>query len=93
MLSNALIIALIVVLIHTIFKPGMVLGKLGKAMYGLPTMLKKPLFHCVVCMTPWYGSLIYLLLYNWTSFVQYLATIIVAAGINAIIDKYINHEY
>lgn len=44
-----------------------------------------PLFDCPICMVPWHGSVIYVILWgvNW----QWPVVVIAAMGINAVINK------
>lgn len=50
-----------------------------------PEKIHKPLFDCPVCMTPYYGSLAYVLIYgvNW----QWPVVILAAMGLNVVIVK------
>jgi hypothetical protein len=51
----------------------------------LPEKIHPAAFECNVCMTPWYGSVLYVLIYgiNW----QWPVVVIAAMGINAAINK------
>ncbi len=57
----------------------------------LPKKLKKPLFECPVCMTPWWGVAIYLIghfagleEFDELSFRRLIFTVFAAAGINTL---------
>lgn len=86
MLSAAVIIALIVLSIHYTMQEGEIFGRIGNWFYNnTPDNIHSPLFECNVCMTPWYGSVIYVLVWgvNW----QWPLVVIAAMGINATINK------
>ena len=50
-----------------------------------PSAIHPALFDCNVCMTPYYGSILYVIIYgiNW----QWPVVVIVAMGINAALNK------
>lgn len=86
MLSPALIIALIVLSIHYTMQEGEIFSRLGDWFNNnLPEKIHAPVFECNVCMTPWYGSVIYVLIWgvNW----QWPVVVIAAMGINVAINK------
>lgn len=85
MLEQSFIIAFLVLAIWYTFQEGEIFGfvqqwesKLGK--------LFDPLFGCNVCQTPYYGSILYWLIYG-TSWQNWLIVVICAMGINAMINK------
>jgi hypothetical protein len=45
--------------------------------------ISKPVYNCPICMTPWYGTLLYLLLFRF-SFLDWFFTIGTAAGFSVI---------
>jgi len=88
MISNALIIAMIVLFIHSITWDGMIFEKI-KDWIKPEGFLYKPIYGCPICMTPWWGTLIYFLLMNgnlatWQGWQAYLLTIGAAAGFSVI---------
>ena len=100
MLEQAVIIGLIVYFIHMTMMPGMIFGFIGD--YGdyiverdtsgratkvrWPNWLRKPLYACNICMSPWYGTAAYLIAYH-HSFLDWFLTVGAAAGLNAVIAK------
>lgn len=95
MLVAALIIALIVLSIHYTMLDGEIFGKLGNWFAKhLPEKIHPSVFECNVCMTPWYGTPLYLLLFQkgdapwWYIF----PTLLVAMGINVVINKWAPKE-
>lgn len=50
-----------------------------------PESIQKPLHECPICLTPWYGSLIYVLIWgaNW----QWPVVVLTAMGLNVVIVK------
>lgn len=84
--EHATIISLIVLAIYYTMLEGEIFGWLGKLLSRLPNQIHPALFECNVCMTPWYGSVIYLILYgvNW----QWPVVVSVAMGMNVVINKW-----
>lgn len=86
MIEQIIIIALLVLSIWYTFQEGEIFGFVS--VYGdrLPEKLQQPLFACNVCMSPYYGSVIYWLLWgnNW---IEWLVVVIGAMGLNAAINK------
>lgn len=97
MIEHALIISLTVLFWHACFWPGMVFGFIPELIPELlPKQIRKPLYDCVVCMTPWYGTLICIIFNNQLhvdSLLEFVLTIFIAAGINVLIDKYIGPAF
>jgi hypothetical protein len=86
MLSASIIIALLVLSIHYTMQEGEIFARLGDWFNNnLPEKIHPPVFECNVCMTPWYGSVIYVLIWgvNW----QWPMVVIAAMGINVAINK------
>lgn len=86
MLAASLIIALIVLSIHYTMQEGEIFSKLGDWFNNnLPEQIHQPVFECNVCMTPWYGSIVYVLIWgvNW----QWPVVVIAAMGVNVAINK------
>lgn len=86
-LYQSLIIALLVLSIHYTMIEGEILGKLGIWFTNnLPTKIHPAVFECNVCMCPYYGSAIYVLL--WGVSWQWPVVVICAMGFNIIINKW-----
>lgn len=82
MLEHALIISLLVLAIWYTFQEGEIFG----AVHRWEDKVWFPAaFGCNVCMSPYYGSALYVLIYgiNW----QWPVVVITAMGINAAINK------
>lgn len=61
MMSNSFAIALIVFFIHACYQEEMIFHWAAKWFEEiLPEFLHKPVFSCPICMTPYYGAVIYL---------------------------------
>lgn len=91
MISAALIIALIVLSIHYTMLDGEIFGKLGNWFAkNLPAKIHPSVFECNVCMTPWYGSVVYVLI--WGVNLQWPVVVIAAMGINVVINKWAPKE-
>lgn len=91
MLELSLIISLVTIFIHTLTKEGMLLEFIHTWLWKLPCWLKKPLFCCPVCMTPWYGSAIIIILTLTTglqiNLFKAVLILLVAGGITSIITE------
>lgn len=69
----------------------MIFYELTNKLEKWPEFIRKPLFECPVCMTPWWGTLIYLIGYfsglpefAELTLARLLFTVLVASGINTI---------
>jgi hypothetical protein len=65
---------------------GEIFGGLGKWFENnLPHQIHSPVFDCNVCMSPWYGSMIYVLIWgvNW----QWPVVVIAAMGLNILYNR------
>jgi hypothetical protein len=95
MLEKSLIIALLVLSIHYTMQDEQIFERLGKFLERiLPEAIHKPIFACPICMTPWYGTLLYWLI-PWqklnltvSNWLEWPVVIIVAMGINIVINKW-----
>lgn len=84
----AAIIALSVFAIYYTMQPGEIFGKLGDWFSKhLPSAIHSPVFDCPVCMTPWYGSLLYALMIGFHDFWSWFMAVIPAMGLNAVLVK------
>ena len=91
MLVSAFIIAFIVYFIKATTWKGMIFHGVIERLRWLPKKLRKPLFECPICMTPWWGVAIYLIghyagleEFNELSFRRLIFTVFAAAGINTL---------
>lgn len=87
-MNTVLIIALIVQAIWYTMQDGEIFGKLGNWLHAnLPKKLHSPVFDCPVCMTPWYGTILY---WSWpgSPYVWgWLVTVLAAMGLQVVIGK------
>lgn len=90
MLFDALIISLLVLSIWYTMQEGEIFGKLGHWFWAhTHKKLHPPLYECNVCMTPWYGSVIYLLWHGVTW--EWPIVVITAMGLNILYNR-IDHD-
>lgn len=86
---EALIISLIVLFLHATTWDGMIFQKI-KDVIKPEGMLYKPVYGCPICMTPWWGTLIYFIFFadfgvgTWGAISDWLITIGMAAGLSVI---------
>lgn len=97
MIEFAVIIAFAVIFLHALTWPGMILQKVPVWCWDLPVWIKKPLYSCPICMTPWWGSLILVVIClcvgSWFSLLAWLLIITTAGGINVVLSSIIHpHE-
>lgn len=82
-----IIIFLLVLSIWYTMQPGEIFGRLGKWLsQNLPPKIHPPVFECNVCMTPWYGSVLYWLLYA-NGIIDWILTVISAMGMQVALNK------
>jgi len=86
MLQHAFVIAFGVMFIWCTMLPGMIFGFVRDWFASLKEFWKKPLFLCVICQTPYYGSLLYWIIFH-VSWQDWLLTVFTAAGINVVFVK------
>lgn len=95
MLEKSIIISLLVLSIHYTMQEGEIFEGLGKWFERiLPEPIHPAVFVCNVCMSPWYGSLLYWLI-PWqkiglqqSTLIGWPVAIIVAMGFNILINKW-----
>lgn len=86
MLEQSFIIALLVLSIWYTMSEGEIFAGIGRWFEKhMPSFMHQPLYECNVCMCPYYGSVLYVLIYgiNW----QWPVVVIAAMGINAALNK------
>lgn len=87
MLEQSLIIALIVLSVWYTMQEGEIFARLGRWFEKhLPSKIHSAVFECNVCMCPWYGSILYIILYGID--VTLPVVVIAAMGINVVINKW-----
>src|SRR5688572_7238366 len=79
MIENAFIIAMIVLFLHATTWEGMIFD--GIKNFNIPGWIRKPLYSCPICMTPWWGTLLYWIFFH-GSLCGWLLTVGAASGIN-----------
>lgn len=89
MITMALIIALAVLFLHSTTWEGMIFHKVSVVLNEAPDWVKKPLFDCPICMTPWWGAIMIIAgeLTGQLPCIGYLrefAVLFAAAGMNVI---------
>lgn len=98
LILNAFIIALIIMFIKATFWPGMIFEKVGEFFEKtLGEYWNKPVTGCNICMTPYYGTVFYLLFhylgvegFSEISWVNWGLTILVAGGFSTLFNIF-NH--
>ena len=93
MLTAAFIIAFMVYFIKSTTWKGMIFYPIAQKLHdALPEKLRKPLFECPICMTPWWGIVIYIIghytdlpEFGELTFQRVIFTVFTAAGINTIL--------
>jgi hypothetical protein len=82
MIENSLVIALIIFFLHATTWDTHIFSGIRK-LISEDSMISKPIYNCPICMTPWWGSLIYWLFFA-HSFTDWLLTVGAAAGLSVI---------
>ena len=81
---HALYISLIVLFLHATTWNGMIFEKI-KNIIKPEGMLYKPIYGCPICMTPWWGSILYLFFFrNCLSWTAWFWTVGAAAGFSVL---------
>ncbi len=80
--------SLFIIFIHTIFNfPGMILQPVGSYLEGiLPEWFCKPLIGCPACMSPWWGTNIYIFASDCFSIIDWLLFIGAVGGLSFLIS-------
>lgn len=82
-MTQALLISMSVLFIHATTWDGMIMDWIKK-IFNPDWYICKPLYTCPICMTPWWGSLIYYIFFWSGDWKQYAITILAASGISVI---------
>lgn len=89
MITQIIIIALLVLSIHYTMQPDEIFGKLGDWLEDhLPDAVHPAVFSCNVCMSFWYGSILYWLIPWQHELWQWPVVVIGAMGVNVVINKW-----
>ena len=87
MLEQSLIIALCVMAFWMFMWEGNILHFVRHfGDWHLPVWVQKPLYDCPMCMTPYYGSIVYTIMFH-HSWYDWAFTILIAMGINTVLVK------
>lgn len=87
-MTHIIIIFFIVLAIWYTMQPKEIFEQLGYFLkLILPKKLWPPVFECNVCMTPWYGSIVYWILPWERSFIWWLPVVIAAMGLQVVLNK------
>lgn len=79
---NALIISLIILFIHSTTWEGMIFENIKKIIKP-EGMIYKPIYGCPICMTPWWGSLLYWIFFG-VSVSDWFLIVGMASGLSVI---------
>lgn len=92
MIEQAFIIAFIVYFLKATTWKGMIFYQPKEKLKWLPSFIRKPFFECPICMTPWWGIVVYLLAhfsdlpeFEELSLARLIFTVLVSSGINTVI--------
>lgn len=91
MLEKSFLVAFIVLAIHGIFYEGMIFGKVRQWLAPLNDKIKKPLYDCCFCQTPWWGSAAYWIIWG-NSWHEFIPVVLAAAGINFFISVFLPED-
>lgn len=86
MIEKIIITSLLVMAIWSTMWEGMIFAfvrKWGEVHLG---KLREPVYDCPICMTFWYGSAIYYLLWR-NSWIEWVVVVVAAMGLNAVLVK------
>ncbi len=81
-ITQAAIIALIIFFLHATTWDGHIFEGIRK-LIDENSKISKPIYNCPICMTPWWGTVIYWLFFGWT-FQDWLLTVGAASGFSVI---------
>jgi hypothetical protein len=84
MIEKITITAILVIFIYASMEKKMIFSFIRKLLDSLPEYIQKPIFDCYICMCPWWGGLLYWLIWH-NSWHECLITIAGAGGFNTIV--------
>ncbi len=82
MITNAIILIAWINFLNSTFWEGHIFEKIGARVELWGDWIYKPTIGCIICMTPWWGLLF------WLVFDINPWSIVIAAGVNAIIVRF-----
>lgn len=82
--THCLYAVLIILFVNATTQDGMIFGFVRKGLYFLPVWIKKPLYDCLVCMSPWYAFAIWFLLGGRMEF-ELVHFVLIVGGLNALL--------
>lgn len=82
MIQNALAISLIIFFLHATTWDGHIFQGI-RNLIDEKSIISKPIYNCPICMSPWWGTAIYLILFP-VSFQDWILTVGVASGLSVI---------
>jgi len=89
-IQQGVVVFFIVAFIWSLFWVGMIFGFVGDYAERIgkewPEWIRKPLYNCLVCMMPYYGSAVYWIFFK-NDWIDWLLTIGVAAGLATVFVK------
>lgn len=83
MIGIAFCLAFAIFFIHVTTWDSHIFHKVNKFTENWPEWIRKPLFDCPICMSPWWGMAIQLVLFR-DSFIEMFFINMVAGGINVL---------
>lgn len=87
---QVLIVALSVLGYCALYWPGMILEQFKEWLdEHVPDILQKPLYSCFICAVPWWGTLVYITVFNTGDIFNWFITMAAAVGFNAGLAKFI----
>lgn len=89
MLEQVCIISLMVWAVFTVFQETMIFGFCRQWLDRLPEIIRRPLYDCVICMTPWWGTAAYWIFFG-HSIVDWVITFIAATGLTSFLLMLLN---
>ena len=84
--EKILIVTFIVYAIYFTMLRNMIFGRVRDLFKWVPEFWQKPIFACSVCMTPYYGSVVYWLIWG-NSVREWVIVVISAMGLMAVFVK------
>lgn len=83
MIEISLVIALIIFAAHSFTWEGMIFEGVKKVIKP-EWKISKPIYGCPICMTPWWGTIIYTLIFVFAGWKEWFLTIGAATGFSVI---------
>ena len=83
MCIDILYCSLAIVCVSSWFQAGMIFSRIGDWFEGKFPKISKPMFMCLVCMAPWYGTIYWLTYKPELGWIQFVLAV---GGLNALIS-------